>query len=81
MARVAPPTGYDNWNQYLRDQIEALGPDPDPTAIKLLKRDIKIGEYAAVERSAEGTPSYRILNVYTSPGTVSPEPGHPWTES
>lgn len=81
MARITPPIGYDSWNQCLQDQIDALGPNPDPAAIRLLKRDIKIGEYATIERSVEGTPSYRILNVYTSPGTVSPEVGHPWTES
>lgn len=38
---------------------------------------------AQTKRKAGGDttkPYYRVLNVYTSPGTVSPTDGHPWTK-
>ena len=43
------------------------------------RRDYKLTNIAAVDRQQVGTPSYRTLNQYTSPGTVSPAVGHPWT--
>ena len=38
---------------------------------------------ASVERTANGdqtSASFRPYNRYISPGTGSPEPGHPWTK-
>ena len=70
------PPGYTSWNDYI-DYQGSISPDP-----ALTKRDIKLGMIAQVERQAGGdtsSPSYRPYNVYTSPGTVSPAEGHPWT--
>jgi len=83
MARVAPPMGYDSWNVYIEDQANA-SPDQSLAARRLVKRDIKLDMIAEVERQAGGdtnSPSYRIYNVYTSPGTASPNEGHPWTQA
>jgi hypothetical protein len=47
------------------------------------RRDLKLA-LAADKRQAGGDttkPYYRPYNQYTSPGTVSPETGHPWTKS
>lgn len=83
MARITPPVGYTSWNVYIQDQADA-SPDQSLSALRLLKRDIKLDMIAEVERQAGGdtnSPSYRKYNVYTSPGTVSPDEGHPWTET
>jgi len=79
MSRIDAPDSSASWNQYINAQVAELGDDPDPAEVQLLKRDIKIGEYAAVIRSQLDTPSYRDLNEYNSPGTVSPAVGRPWT--
>ena len=42
------------------------------------RRDLKLG-IAETERQDVGTNGYRPYNIYTSPGTVSPAVGHPWT--
>ena len=81
MSRVTPPAGT-TWNQYIQDQADA-SLDQSIEARRLVKRDIKLGDIAQVERQAGGdntSPSYREYNVYTSPGTVSPDEGHPWTK-
>jgi hypothetical protein len=44
------------------------------------RRDLKLA-IAQTKRQAAGTVGYRPYNVYTSPGTVSPAVGHPWTKS
>jgi hypothetical protein len=48
-------------------------------ATKLKRRDDKLA-LAQTKRQATGTAGYRPYNVYTSPGTVSPAEGHPWTK-
>lgn len=49
------------------------------TLTKAERRDFKLENIAEVDRQQVGTPSYRPLNQYSSPGTYSPEVGHPWT--
>ena len=82
MARIDPPKGYLNWNSYIEAQAD-LSPDQSIEARRLIKRDIKLGMIASVERLANGDTTssrYRPYNRYISPGTTSPEPGHPWTK-
>ena len=82
MARINPPKGYLNWNSYIEAQAD-LSPDQSIEVRRLVKRDIKLSMIASVERSAGGdktNPSYRPYNIYVSPGTTSPETGHPWTK-
>lgn len=82
MARITPPVGYTSWNVYIEDQADAA-PDQSLAGRRLVKRDIKLDMIAEVERQAGGdtnSPSYREYNIYTSPGTVSPDEGHPWTK-
>lgn len=67
------PPGYTSWNEYI-DYQGSISLNP-----ALTKRDIKLGMVAQVARQAAGQQSYRPYNVYTSPGTVSPAEGHPWT--
>lgn len=45
---------------------------------KAERRDLKLSG-AQTKRQAVGTPGYRQYNVYTSPGTVAPAIGRPWT--
>lgn len=58
------------------------------------RRDLKLalasakrqGKTVAVDGTISGSADptkiyYREYNVYTSPGTVSPAEGHPWTKS
>ena len=83
MARIDPPEGYLNWNSYIETQAD-LSPDQSIEARRLIKRDIKLGMIAGVERSADGdetNPRFRLYNRYISPGTVSPSVGHPWTKT
>ena len=50
------------------------------TTPKSARRDLKMA-LAEAKRKAGGDttkPYYRPLNEYTSPGRVSPSPGHPW---
>lgn len=80
MARVNPPLGYDSWNVYIEEQADA-SLDQSRAARMLIKRDIKLGEIASVDRAAGGDATkvnYREYNVYNSPGTVSPTMVHPW---
>lgn len=80
MTQVTPPVGYDSWNVYIEDQANA-SPDQSRIARMLIKRDIKLGDIAAVDRQAGGDVTrvnYREYNVYSSPGTTSPTPVHPW---
>lgn len=80
MARITPPEGYLNWNSYIEAQAD-LSPDQSIEARRLIKRDIKLGMIASLERSAGGditSSRYRLYNQYVSPGTVSPELSHPW---
>jgi hypothetical protein len=49
------------------------------TLTKAERRDFKLEQIAEVDRQQAGTPSYRPLNLYSPPGTVSPTVGHPWT--
>jgi len=80
MARVTPPLGYDSWNVYIEEQANA-SLDQSRAARMLIKRDIKLGDIAAVDRQAGGDTTkinYREYNLYNTPGTVSPTPVHPW---
>ena len=80
MARVSPPGGYDSWNVYIEEQADA-SPDQSREARMLIKRDIKLGQIASVDRVAGGDVTkvnYREYNLYNSPGTNSPTPVHPW---
>jgi len=80
MSRVIPPIGYDSWNVYIEEQAND-SPDQSRAARALVKRDIKLGDIASIERQAGGDTAkvnYREYNVYNSPGTVSPIIVHPW---
>jgi len=82
MSEITPPIGYTTWNQYIEDQANASA-DQSIEARRLVKRNIKLGQIAQIERQAGGditSPSYREYNVYVTPGTVSPTIGHPWTK-
>ena len=59
---------------------ETVGSPIDWAATKAKRRDDKLA-LAQTKRQATGTQGYRPYNVYTSPGTVSPTEGHPWTKS
>jgi len=56
---------------------ETIGDPIDWVATKAKRRDDKLA-LAQTKRQTVGQ-SYREYNVYTSPGTVSPAEGHPWT--
>lgn len=77
MARVPVPNGYTSWNAYIEAQADA-SPDQSIEARRLIKRNIKLGLIAQVDRQTAGN-TYRIYNVYTSLGTVSPMIAHPWS--
>lgn len=72
MSRINPPVGYSNWNSYIESMADA-SPDQSIAARRKVKRDIKLGMIAAVERTAN-----RVNHTYVSPGTVAPIPHHPW---
>jgi len=57
---------------------EVSGDGSDSTATKLKRRDDKLA-LAQAKRQGTGN-GQRELNTYTSPGTTSPTPGHPWTK-
>ena len=79
MSRVTPPAGK-TWNQYIEEQADASA-DQSLAARRLVKRNIKLNSIAKAERQqASPSPSYRQYNKYSSPGTVSPNEGHPWTK-
>jgi hypothetical protein len=76
MARVPVPSGYTSWNQYIEAMADA-SPDQSIEARRLIKRNIKLGMIASVERFAGGdttSPSYRVNHIY-DPLTS----GHPWS--
>ena len=78
MARVTPPSGYATWNAYIEHSVNGI---TDINQRRMIKRDIKLGMIAHVERYANGVTtsnSYRSHNVYNTPGTVSPTLSHPW---
>ena len=80
MSRISHPIGYLSWNDYINAQADA-SPDQSIEARRLIKRDIKLGIIAAVERDPDVNPnsvSWRTYSQYSSPGTVSPVEGHPW---
>jgi len=81
MTRIAVPVGYTSWNAYIETQANATSPQTIAQR-RLVKRNIKLGMEAEVDRQAGGNtsaPNYRPYNNYTSPGTHSPSTGHPWT--
>ena len=81
MTRIAVPVGYTSWNAYIEAQANAASPQTIEQR-RLVKRNIKLGMEAHVDRYAGGNtlaPNYRPYNNYTSPGTHSPTIGHPWT--
>lgn len=80
MARIDPPMGYSNWNDYIETQAD-LSIDQSIEVRRLIKRNIKLGLIASKDRQADGDTSavrFRPYNIYISPGTFSPDPGHPW---
>jgi len=74
MARIACPNGYTSWNNYIESQVSGIS---DINVRRLAKRDIKLSMIAQVERQTVGN-SYRDYNIYETPGTNSPNDGHPW---
>ena len=60
-------------------EVVAPGGVYNAAATKLKRRDDKLA-LAQTKRQLVGTVGYRPYNVYTSPGTVSPAEGHPWTK-
>ena len=81
MSRVTPPTGY-TWNSYIESQADAAIPQTMANR-RLVKRNVKLGQIAQVERKAGGniaSPSYRQYNTYTSPGTYAPTVPRPFTK-
>ena len=80
MARIAPPAPYTTWNTYIKAMVN-LAPDQTIAGRRLVKRNIKLEEIAAVERYANGNSaslSYRPYHIYETPGTFSPATAHPW---
>jgi len=81
MARVAPPDGYSNWNTYIAEQV-ANSEDQSIAVTRLIKRDIKLGSIASIDRAAGSDSTkiyYRSKHTYDTPGTVSPVISHPWS--
>ena len=75
MSRITVPSGYTSWNAYIQAMVDATPVDID--ARRALKRDIKLGMIAAIERSAGGdtsSPSYRIYHTYDPLAG-----GYPWS--
>ena len=58
---------------------ETIGDPIDWVATNAKRRDDKLA-LAQTKRQTPGQ-GYRPYNVYTSPGTVSPAEGHPWTKT
>lgn len=58
---------------------EVAGDGSNTVATKLKRRNDKLA-LAKIKRQAVGTPGYRQYNKYTSPGTVAPAEGRPWTK-
>lgn len=79
MALPPVPVGYDSWNQYITDNAPALMISEGLT-FQEAKASIKLLEVAEPVRTAVGTPSYRIYNVFTTwaERTVAPTTGRPW---
>lgn len=73
MSRITPPIGYNNWNSYIEAMANA-SPDQSIAARRVVKRNIKLGMIASVERSAN-----RIHYTYVAPGTTAPAPHRPWS--
>ena len=57
---------------------EVVGNGSNTVATKLKRRNDKLA-LAKTKRQATGTLGYRQYNQYTSPGTVAPAEGRPWT--
>lgn len=73
MSRIAVPDGYTNWNTYTEAMLAGIA---DIDARRAVKRDIKLGMVAAVERYASGdtqSPSYREYHIYEPTSSK-----HPW---
>ena len=73
--RVSPPNGK-TWNSYSKEIADAA-PDQSLAGRRAAKRDLKLTQIAAIERS-QPSPSLRTYHTYSSPGTVSPAPHRPW---
>jgi hypothetical protein len=58
---------------------EVAGNGSNTAATKLKRKNDKIA-LAKTKRQATGTSGYREYNKYTSPGTVAPAVGRPWTK-
>jgi hypothetical protein len=80
MSRISPPLGFTSWNKYIERSAD-ISADQSIEGRRLIKRNIKLGLIASVERYANGDItnfSYRPYNNYVSPGTTSLATGHPW---
>lgn len=74
--RITPPPG-ETWNSYTRATVDAAMPQTLANR-RLVARNIKLDQIAEIER-AQPAPSLRVQRTYTSPGTVAPAIGRPWT--
>ena len=79
MALPATPSGYSNWNDYIKINAPALAASEGIT-LQEAKASLKLLYVSEPVRQAIGTPSYRIYNVFTTwaARTVSPTIGRPW---
>lgn len=76
------PTGYISWNEYIAVNAPALAAEQGLTLMEA-KCAIKLRDVAMPVRQAEGTPSYRIYNQFTTwdARAVAPTQGRPWTQA
>jgi hypothetical protein len=89
MALPPVPPSYNSWNDYIETNAPALAAAQGLT-LQQAKASIKLLDVAEPVRSAAGTPSFRIFNVFTTWAArrVIPQPnpnpdiytapGRPW---
>lgn len=89
MALPPTPAGYTNWNDYIETNAPAIATAQGLT-IQQARASIKLLDVAEPVRTATGTPSFRIYNVFTTwasrqvipQPTTNPDvqvaPGRPW---
>jgi hypothetical protein len=89
MALPPTPSGYTNWNDYIEANAPAIASAQGLT-IQQARASIKLLNVAEPVRTAAGTPSFRVFNVFTTWAArrVIPQPnpnpdvytapGRPW---
>ena len=79
MALPPVPVGYPSWNAYIEEQ-GAIVAAAQGLTLQQGKASVKLLSVAEPVRQAEGTPSYREYNVFTTwdDRTVAPTTGRPW---